>query len=154
MLAHNLSEHDVSSHSNSPKTFEGGVSTVRIVATRGCMQVVCDSWVSLGANAICTLFDVRQFYRTDEDREQIDYVFCGISQNTRMAANAFEVMHNLVCDWHRSREGSTTSYCIEAAESFRKSARDTKDQETLEMIRLDQEEFTTQVVKELQDENE
>lgn len=154
MLAHNLNENDINNHSTSPNTFEVESPTVRIVSTRGVSLVVDESWVWLVTNAMNPLFEVQSHYQTSVDREYIDHVFYGISQNTRVAANAFEVVHNLICEWGRGRGGSRTSYCMGVAKGFMRMARDTKDQETLEMIKLDQEDLRTWVAKEQQKELE
>jgi hypothetical protein len=154
MLAHNLNENDITNHSTLPNTFEGGESTVRIVSTRGESLVVVESWVWTVSTAMNALFDVQSYYQSFYDREYIDHLFCGISQNSRMAANAFEVVHNLICEWGRGRGGSRTSYCMGVAKGFMRLARDTKDEETLEMIKLDQADLKTRVVKEQQEEME
>ena len=150
MLAHNLSEVDVETQSASGNTFEGGESTVRIIATRGnSMQVNDESWVRFVAQAMNTLFDVQCFSESDHfSRKHLDRTFCGTCQNTRMAANAFEVVHNLICEWSRSKGRSRTSYCMGVAIGFKAIARKTRDEETLTAIKVDQETLKTRLAEE------
>ena len=130
MEQHNISMIEVLRQSSEPKTWEQGESRVRITRTRGTsMQVVNESWRSDVAYAVKTLFDVEYYTQGHHDRRKVDLVFCGIAQNTMMAAQAFEVVYNLIYEWARSKVGSKNNYCRGVAHGFVKIARETKAQE-------------------------
>ena len=130
MEQHNISERELLQKSSQSKTWEQGESHVRITRTRGIsMKVAYESWTSEVAYAVKILFDVEHYRRGDHKRRKMDLVFCGIAQNTMMAAQAFEVVYNLIHEWARSKVGSKNNYCRGVAHGFVKIARETKAEE-------------------------
>jgi hypothetical protein len=130
MEQHNISMSEVLQQSSEPKTWEQGESHVRITRTRGTsMQVAIESWTLDVARAVKILFDVESYTISHHDRHSKDRVFCGIAQNTMMAAQAFEVVYNLIHEWARGKVGSKNNYCRGVAHGFVKIARETKAEE-------------------------
>lgn len=119
---------------------------MRIIAIRGASKkVIHESWVCSVAKAIYVLFDVQCFYNDRYHRDYLAWTFCGISQNTRAVATAFEYVHNLICVWGVGKGKSKTSFCIDVSDGFEAIAKSTKDDETVEMIKRDQDALKARV---------
>ena len=112
------------------------------------MKVAYESWTSEVAYAVKILFDVEHYRRGDHKRRKMDLVFCRIAQNAMMAAQAFEVVYNLILEWARSKVGSKNNYCRGVAHGFVKIARETKAEEEKAAIETERVERLAREAKE------
>jgi hypothetical protein len=130
MEQHNISLSEIIQKASGSRTWERGESHVRITRTRGkSMQVNTEAWAWDIARAIKVLFDVSCLLHGSGSRQHADWVFYGIASNTAMAAQAFEVVYNLICEWARSKGRARNNYCRGVAHGFVKIARDSKAKE-------------------------
>jgi hypothetical protein len=149
---HNLSLGEVLQKTVSTKNWERGESHVRITRTRGkSMQVSKESWVDDIVYAMQILFDVQCYWTAKDEREHLDLTFLGIARNTGMAAQAFEMGYNLICDWARGRKRSSNNYCRVIARCFSDIARETMEQEKREAIEAEKTERLARERKEYLD---
>lgn len=124
----------------------GGQSTVRITSTKtDSKRVVKETWTATLADAVLTFFDCKAYFSTYLDRMKMDCTFYGVAQNTRLAAESFEWVHNLVLEWARGKGRSRNSYCLGVARELFKVARQDKARQEAEAKKHEREEMITRL---------
>jgi hypothetical protein len=118
MAKRNVTRADLFAHKTEAELKQlGGHSVVAVSRSDGSdKQVVLQKWVDNVVHAMGVFFDCKSFRASRVDR-RVRWIFYGIAENTVAAARAFEVAHNLICEWSMASKGvaASNSYCIGAS---------------------------------------
>ena len=130
------------------RAMRGGLNTVNIKPARGGGNVFFQTWTRDLAWAMEDYYDCYQF--STQYSSSIEWTFYGIAEHTVLAAEAFEMVHNLIQDWASTRPSfaSRNSYSLGMACRVRqiakkkkhdteKVARDNERKVALEKARLE-----------------
>ena len=130
MARHNLTNEQLRQEVPDLDKSVAGMSSVRVISTKSeSTKVVTELWSSVLAQAVGIFFDCEVHSRTYHSRTRVDWNFAGIAQSTRLAAEAYEWIHNLVLEWARDKRLSKKSYCMGIAnELYEVAIKDGKKQ--------------------------
>ncbi|KAK7733547.1 hypothetical protein SLS57_000562 [Botryosphaeria dothidea] len=103
------------------------ITSVRRVVRNG-KQVLLGIFVKRLAKALSIFFDCKLYSSRRRTIEEVYFIFYGISENTALAAIAFENIHNLIMEWARNKKGVsyTRSYCAGIAQGLANAAKKAK----------------------------
>ena len=152
MVQHHITEGEIFAEVMNPvvRNLVGGESTVRIVSTKGdSRKVIQETWVLFVSRAITTFVDCKSY--TTLKPSALVWIFYGIAENTRAAAIAFEMVHNLVIEWARGKKRAKNSYCLGIANGLCQIAKDEKKQAKQEAKKREKEITSARLNQEARD---
>ena len=128
-MKHNITNADLQRMAPEIKKQVCGQSIVHILPVKSGSKVVEESWVSVMADAIRMFFDCDCYSESRWDHTQVTWTFFGYAANTRLAAEAFEVVHNQTLEWARDKKRGRNSYCLGIANGLVDAAEEEKEQQ-------------------------